>query len=124
MWRLFLVVLSIFFLTSCTPSPANQPNAPLDVEIVSLTDSQLIIKNNNTYDWTDIEIALGTPLIEPFKASYKLMESGKTYTLSLKSFWTESGEQYTRYISSRKIRYINISVDTVKGKKSKTIYVD
>jgi hypothetical protein len=82
---------------------------------ISFDGSQFAIKNNDTFDWTNVKLELNSGIIRGgYTLRAQLIEAGQTYTVGAMQFTKGDGTRFNPFTT--KPKDIFISCDTPRGK--------
>ena len=117
-----LAIVIVFFgaiLGTCTAvcSNSDESTIPELNANVFFDGAQFVITNNDTFDWTNVEMELNYEgLKSGYTYNYHLIEAGYTYTVGALQFAKGDGTRFNPF--TMKPRKFSIRCDTPGGRSS------
>jgi len=82
---------------------------------VRFTGTQFVIQNNNSFDWTNVELEINSGLISGgYVLNVERMRAGETYTVGAMQFAKSDGERFNPF--THKPQKLSVWCDTPRGK--------
>lgn len=111
---IFIVIILILGISKDSSRQNEERNPDLNAS-VRFTGTQFIIKNNDSFDWSEVKLEVNGGL---FSGGYELrvgrMTSGQSYTVGALQFAKSDGERLNPF--RIKPKKFTISADTYKGR--------
>jgi hypothetical protein len=116
---IIIIVAVIYFIGELGPNKSgtsSSKSSTIDLNAkAEFTDTQFTITNNDSFNWTSVELELNEGLIRSgYKLTTPLMAAGQTYTVGAMQFAKPDGTRFNPF--QIKPQSITITCDTPKGK--------
>jgi len=116
---IIIIVAVIYFIAELRPKKSGTSSSESSFIHLSakaqFTGTQFVITNNDSFNWTNVELELNEGLIRSgYKLTSQVMAAGQTYTVGALQFAKTDGTRFNPF--QIKPQSITITCDTPRGK--------